>query len=112
MRLLRLDPQRVCVLSAYASYQARIPQLVRLAVAAPLVQRPSVLSGRAAKLSPLSGLLCSVPCCSPENIAPLTELTLDYGEEYMAVLQRRYGGCKCGAADCISKPAGGGGCKG
>ncbi|EFN57970.1 hypothetical protein CHLNCDRAFT_142107 [Chlorella variabilis] len=34
-----------------------------------------------------------------ENIAPMTELTLDYGEAYAAGFQ---GGCKCGAADCIS----------
>lgn len=35
-----------------------------------------------------------------ENIAPLTELTLDYGEAYVAGWP---GGCKCSAVNCVSK---------
>ena len=34
-----------------------------------------------------------------ENIAPMTELTLDYGS---AAASHFPGGCKCGAAECIS----------
>lgn len=41
------------------------------------------------------------PVCA-DNIPPMTELTIDYGEEYA---KEFVGGCKCGAADCISKRA-------
>lgn len=37
-----------------------------------------------------------------DNIPPMTELTIDYGEEYAKGFQ---GGCKCGVAECISKRA-------
>jgi len=40
---------------------------------------------------------------SSEDIAPLTELTWDYGAEYARTL-----GCRCGAAECISLQAGAG----
>lgn len=39
---------------------------------------------------------------SMDNIPPMTELTIDYGEEYAKGFQ---GGCKCGVAECISKRA-------
>lgn len=37
---------------------------------------------------------------SAENIATLTELTLDYGAAYVAGWP---GGCKCSAVNCVSK---------
>ncbi|KAL4443576.1 hypothetical protein ABPG75_011313 [Micractinium tetrahymenae] len=37
-----------------------------------------------------------------DNIPPMTELTIDYGEEYAKGFQ---GGCKCGAPECTSKRA-------
>lgn len=49
------------------------------------------------------------PCClafqlllPADNIPPLTELTLDYGEEYVRDWKD---GCKCGAPDCVSTRA-------
>ncbi|KAL4447309.1 hypothetical protein ABPG77_007342 [Micractinium sp. CCAP 211/92] len=35
-----------------------------------------------------------------DNIAPMTELTIDYGEDYAKGF---VGGCKCGVAECISR---------
>lgn len=42
---------------------------------------------------------CPTAACA-ENIAPLTELTLDYGAAYVAGWP---GGCKCSAVNCVSK---------
>ncbi|PRW56393.1 histone-lysine N- H3 lysine-9 specific SUVH4-like [Chlorella sorokiniana] len=48
---------------------------------------------------------CGIALFSMENIAPLTELTLDYGPAYLADWP---GGCKCSAVNCVSKqPAAG-----
>ncbi len=40
------------------------------------------------------------PPPAAENIAPFTELTLDYGAAYVSGWP---GGCKCGAVNCVSK---------
>lgn len=58
-----------------------------------------MLQGRSlsAGLRGSTGLACLMRA---DNIAPMTELTLDYGEAYAAGFR---GGCKCGAADCISQ---------
>ena len=73
---------------ALTSRPATIPPSARPALPAhPILPLPKTNSLKAARS----------PCA--ENIAPMTELTLDYGEAYAAGFQ---GGCKCGAADCIS----------
>ncbi|KAI7845254.1 hypothetical protein COHA_001296 [Chlorella ohadii] len=43
---------------------------------------------------------CGMALFSAENIAPFTELTLDYGAAYVSGWP---GGCKCGAVNCVSK---------
>ena len=42
----------------------------------------------------------TIPISAAENIAPLTELALDYGAAYVSGWP---GGCKCGAVNCVSK---------